>query len=95
MSPIPEIHLPLALRRMAAAMMVPVPRGFVRMMPCPAFMRPLLIKLPSLATPVTLKPAQHATGVRNKLLEQEDLSMIQVSLQTIDTSHMYCTCEHS
>ena len=57
---VPEIHRPLALRRMAAAMIVPVPRGFVRMMPCPACIPPLLMRLPSLAMPVTLKPALHS-----------------------------------
>lgn len=38
-------------------MMVPVPRGFVRIMPCPACIPPLLMRLPSFAMPVTLKPA--------------------------------------
>lgn len=54
----PVIQRPLAFRLMAAAMMVPVPRAFVKMMACPACMPPLLINMSSLATPVTLKPAQ-------------------------------------
>ena len=49
----------MALRLIAAAMMVPVPRGLVSTRACPAFKPPLLIKLPSLAVPVTLKPASH------------------------------------
>ncbi len=54
---LPVIQRPLALRLIAAAMRVPVPRGFVRIMTCPACIPPLLIKLPSLAMPVTLNPA--------------------------------------
>lgn len=50
-------HRPLAFCRIAAAIMVPVPNGLVSTRACPACMAPLLIKLPSLAIPVTLKPA--------------------------------------
>ena len=80
---VPEIQRPLALRLIAAAMMVPVPKGFVKMMACPACIPPLLIKAPSLAVPVTLNPACHA--------EHDQQLMHDGTFQIWDISSLACT----